>query len=1177
MSQLLYKHLLIVLVIFIGFNSIKAQNEPCNPANIIASPLSTEACLGVPVSFKLSTEGSNLTYRWYKLPDVINPICTNDSLFIAEITHADDADYQVVVANECGEMTSDTFHLTVKNLPIKPYVGAAHAFYGCAAVVGKASHREGILNEIVPHKQLEWFNNPTHSGLPLPAQWEDTTESIRIYQFYPANSDTIQSEIVYAFEVLNGCYSEASEVLMTVFPLPPNEPVIAEGRNLEGCGNIIATGIPSSLDSLTTLEWWSTPNQQPGTQLFRGNVYTENRPGFHGAFIFETKKHIYNPLTGNYLICYGAPNYINMIIKPIPSTPSVVDVIYCQNEESVALTADGDALLWYTDSISGVGSAIAPIPSTDHVGTQSYWVTQNVNGCESPRIEIKVIINPLPSFTLTAHHPKCFGELGSISTTILSDNEPFSFQWNQGDTISSIENLEQGTYILTIKDKNGCFNTDSVSIQAAPMPLIPVLTPTNAICTASNGQITTEILNGAAPFQYVWNTGVTTSNLSEIASGQYILTVTDANGCTAVDSVIVESTPSVLAINFDKINAICTASNGQITTEILNGTAPFQYVWNTGVTTSNLSEIASGQYILTVTDANGCTAVDSVVVESTPSVLAINFDKINAICTASNGQITTEILNGAAPFQYAWNTGATIPNLGNISASRYTLTVTDANGCMAIDSVTIESTPSTLTIGFNKTNAICESSNGRVATSIINGTAPFQYVWNTGAMTPNLNNILAGKYKLTVTDANGCVKKDSVLIESQYGGFTVEFQVKNVPCGESRGGRITTEVTGGKQPFKYRWSNGDKTANLNQLTVGTYILTTTDGNGCKRIDTVKIAATPTYFAFSPNKCYKIINKKTGKVLEVFKGQNSNSTLIVANEDKGLPFQKWQISSTTNNFVKIQSRSTSKYLTNHLSMNNSPVYQYTYDRDGGFRDWKIVCTDKPNYYRIIHRASNKALEVKDNWSRKDQNVVISNSNDDNDDAQLFKIEEVACTEGAQSLAIVSNWAIESNVEHDKIQLKWVENTATENDVFEIEKIKNTQNIQINTQKATFGTGLRDYSVNDMNPEDGENKYRITLKRADGSSIKKEITVLYYKPAYCKIFPNPSNGVVNIFMNDEPKNELDIQLYNGLGSLVHREKSNSQNTQMDFSQLTPGMYMIVVFQKGKREFKQTIIIQ
>ena len=322
------------------------------------------------------------------------------------------------------------------------------------------------------------------------------------------------------------------------------------------------------------------------------------------------------------------------------------------------------------------------------------------------------------------------------------------------------------------------------------------------------------------------NTGSTvTVNSTGAGSFQLGVAVTDpqltcAGACSL--TVNVNAPPSVAVNN----PAVCQGTSGTLTATVTGGTPPFTYLWSNNATTASISVGTAGSYSVTVTDANGCTGQGSgtLTVNPNPTVSVNNA----TTCQNASATLTATVTGGTGPFAYLWSNNATTPSISVTTAGSYSVTVTDINGCIGTGSGTLTVSPN-LTVTVNNASA-CQGTNATLTATVVGGTGPFTYLWNTNATTASITVGTAGTYSVAVTDANGCSGTGS-------GAVTVNpnptVTVNNVnACEGGSGGTLTATVTGGTAPFTYLWSNNATTASITVSTAGAYSVTVTDVNGC---------------------------------------------------------------------------------------------------------------------------------------------------------------------------------------------------------------------------------------------------------------------------------------------------------------------------------------------------------
>lgn len=436
--------------------------------------------------------------------------------------------------------------------------------------------------------------------------------------------------------------------------------------------------------------------------------------------------------------------------------------------------------------------------------------------------------------TAVVTNPTCYETSnGTIAATVTGGNAPYAFDWSNGSTAATASALSPGIYILTVTDNNFC---STVLFDTISAPDSLVLTPliTTATCGQANGAITTSITNGTAPFNYFWGSGITTPNRSNISAGIYSVTVTDANNCNNKFKIGVNSTngPIIGLSNFS--NASCNGSNDGSASITVSGTNPFTYLWQpTNATTASISNLASGVYVVQVTDGLGCISIDSVEIGENNSI-SLNSTVNNVSCSSgADGDILITPSNGIVPYTYAWSNASTAQFINGLSIGTYTVTVTDALGCEETESITIEQ-PAALSVVADGTNLSCfESADGTVTAVVSGGTGPYVYSWSNGSNNESITALPVGNYSVTVTDANFC---SAVATQTLVQPTAVEATttISNSPCNAASGSILITPSGGSGTGYGYSWSHNVSlnSALAANLAAGTYIVTITDGDGC---------------------------------------------------------------------------------------------------------------------------------------------------------------------------------------------------------------------------------------------------------------------------------------------------------------------------------------------------------
>jgi hypothetical protein len=379
------------------------------------------------------------------------------------------------------------------------------------------------------------------------------------------------------------------------------------------------------------------------------------------------------------------------------------------------------------------------------------------------------ISQPAPVVATTTNtNNLCYGQsAGNISVVANGGVAPYSYLWNTGSTLTFINNLPAAPYFVQITDGNGCTTTFSDTVYQPANSITVASTVVDNICFGeANGAIDITIAGGSAPYQHLWNTGLITEDLTNLLAGQYTVTVVDNNGCLLMQTIAVNQPIGPITIIGNTTAASCVATNtGAIDVTASGPNGPFTYLWSNGSTNEDQINLAAGNYSLTLTNANGCTSTASyVITEPLPLITTATLVQVSCF-NASNGAINQTVTGGTAPYTYSWTNGQTTEDLTNIPSGTYLVTITDANGCSTTASYTVNQ-PTNYSVSLSPQNVLCFGGNsGQVFSTVTGGTAPYTYLWNSGANTPNLTALTAGNYTLTVTNAlNGCASNSVVTV-----------------------------------------------------------------------------------------------------------------------------------------------------------------------------------------------------------------------------------------------------------------------------------------------------------------------------------------------------------------------------------------------------------------------------
>jgi len=541
---------------------------------------------------------------------------------------------------------------------------------------------------------------------------------------------------------------------------------------------------------------------------------------------------------GPYEFCVGDDNVDNINTDDIMLNSNIgangIWVITDELGNIIALSAD------YSDvdfDESGIGTCLIRFLSYED-GLSGDIVGNNIidlQGCFALSNTIVVMKNERPDVTINHVSTLCGDNNGSASASSSIGQAPFTYTWSNGTSGISINNLAAGEYTVTVSDANGCSNTESVNIEDSTSPTV-FISPTGTTCGEDNGSAIASAINGTAPYIYAWSNGMSGTSINNLPSGNYLVTVTDTNGCTGTSTVSITPSNAPESSTVGE-NTSCGEDNGSATASATGSQAPYTYIWNTGSTNINISDLSAGNYRVTVTDANGCTDWADIDIDPSTSPEA-NATATPTTCGEDNGTATVETTSGISPYSYAWSNGSSEQNIAELAAGTYTVTVTDSEGCTTTASSTVgnSTSPEATT---NTTDTECGEDNGSATVNATSGTAPYTYTWSNGSSSATIDNLSSGNYGVTVTDAAGCTTTSSASVGGSSNPTATTTVVSNTSCGENNGAANVT-ATNGTAPYSYAWSNGSTTTSISGLAAGTYTVTVTDAEGCTTTTTASI-------------------------------------------------------------------------------------------------------------------------------------------------------------------------------------------------------------------------------------------------------------------------------------------------------------------------------------------------
>lgn len=373
---------------------------------------------------------------------------------------------------------------------------------------------------------------------------------------------------------------------------------------------------------------------------------------------------------------------------------------------------------------------------------------------------------------------------------------------------------------------------------------------------------------GGATVQYDGLTTAITVTLTVAPCTPYHFKLAVSDACDGIfDSGVffqaasLTCNPLPMSVTTTTTPASCAGNNGTATATPTGGTAPYTYIWTpSGQSTQTATGLAPGTYSVLVVDATGCfNATNNNAVVAGGGSFTTSSSQTNVTCFGgSNGSATITPAGGTAPYTYLWTpSGAATATAGSLAAGNYSVTVTDAGGCVQNAQFTITE-PAAITATITNTTPVScfGGMNGSVAAAGGGGAAPYLYSWNTSPVqvAATASNLPAGTYSATITDANGCTAITSATI-TEPPGMSLTASSTPASCGKADG-TANVAASGGQTPYSFMWLTNPVQVNASatNLAAGNYSVIVTDANGCTQFQSAAVTGgvpPAANFSFTP--------------------------------------------------------------------------------------------------------------------------------------------------------------------------------------------------------------------------------------------------------------------------------------------------------------------------------------
>jgi hypothetical protein len=549
----------------------------------------------------------------------------------------------------------------------------------------------------------------------------------------------------------------------------------------------------------------------------------------------------------------GATTQIVRGLKAGGYTLTVTDSLGCSAAQSVDIRGGSALVVTIKNALSGCGANYAMQSDIVVEGGRKPYTFKWSNGTTSANAKLPVgnytvVVSDslgcvvtknvtVPAMTPLALNFKtatkgCGDEAGAdITPRVTGGITPYKYAWSDGSTSPSLVAAKAGDYNLTVTDSLGCTVNQKLSVKPGQAISLNLKVVEKGCGEQTLGDIEAVLTGGRKPFVYKWSNGATTPSLKAQRPGTYTLTISDSVGCTAERTVTIRGN-APLSVSFKTSVSGCGVAFAlQATALVEGGKKPYSYKWSNGLNTATAT-VPAGNNTLTVTDSMGCTVTKTLNLPAVPQ-LSLSYKIAEKGCTGGGGaDITTMVKGGKAPYTYSWSDGSKGTSLLNAKAGDYLVVVTDSLQCSVTQKVIVkEGQAPVITLKTNE-RGCGETASGDIEASITGGRKPYSYKWSNGATSPSIRGVKTGAYTLTVTDSLGCSTDQKVEIR---GGspLLVTRKTTVTGCGTDARINLRLEVTGGKPPYRYKWSNGLSRNEGIGLSNGTYTIIVSDSIGCE--------------------------------------------------------------------------------------------------------------------------------------------------------------------------------------------------------------------------------------------------------------------------------------------------------------------------------------------------------
>jgi hypothetical protein len=561
------------------------------------------------------------------------------------------------------------------------------------------------------------------------------------------------------------------------------------------------------------------------------------------------------------------------------------------------------------------------------------------------------------------------------------------------------------------------------------------------------------------------------------------------------------------------------AASAALTANAVGGAVSdtYSYSWSNGATSSSVSGLLAGVHSVTVsTTVSQCQVVASYTVSEPAQIIISPSHKNDNACNAiDDGIASVNVSGGVFPYAYLWANNNTSNSISGLAPANYSVAITDKNGCVATNTITIGSLSTTITPNFIVKPDTCIGAVGRINTSPSGGLGKYTFAWSTGSSAQNISGLIAGNYTVTIADSLGCSITSVPTVGIYTKTITTTFTSVSANCHKPNGS-ITANPSGGTNPYSYVWSNGSSAQTMNNIFAGNYTVNVTDKNRCVGTSSSSVGTSPSIA--TPAICMVTVDSLSKHNMIVwdktpFAGTAIKSFIIYRD-------------TANNNYAPIGKTpfdSLSQFIDTVRTL-------YPANGDPNFSSWryKIAMEDscgnissKSLYHQSLFIQNNSANFNWTDYKIEGQPVPIPSLSN-----YLFQRDDFS----TGNYVTIATLSASSNLSTDP----------------QYSNFQSTANWRVQTQWSISCTPTKAIKTTKSN----------TIKRAVGGIKENELDRIV------KIYPNPSRGRFTVEVNSSRSSvSMQLSIYDMLGQLMYSEAFIEKKKELNLN-LPKGIYQLQI---------------